>query len=73
MSLCNKSFLSVQINPKSSATNLTRVFQYSSSLVMASDRKAVATHLPLAASRSTPQEEERLLAALEEFALKFKP
>ncbi|XP_040912505.1 dehydrogenase/reductase SDR family member 12 [Toxotes jaculatrix] len=37
------------------------------------DRKAVATHLPLAASRSTPQEEEKLLAALEEFALKFKP
>ncbi|XP_038576994.1 dehydrogenase/reductase SDR family member 12 [Micropterus salmoides] len=37
------------------------------------DRKAVATHLPLAFSRSTPQEEEKLLAALEEFALKFKP
>ncbi|XP_034430657.1 dehydrogenase/reductase SDR family member 12 isoform X1 [Hippoglossus hippoglossus] len=37
------------------------------------DRKAVATHLPLASSRSTPQEEEKLLAALEEFALKFKP
>ncbi|KAG8000918.1 Dehydrogenase/reductase SDR family member 12 [Nibea albiflora] len=37
------------------------------------DRKAVATHLPLASSRSTPQEEEKLLTALEEFALKFKP
>ncbi|XP_061580324.1 dehydrogenase/reductase SDR family member 12 [Cololabis saira] len=37
------------------------------------DRKPVATHLPLAFSRSTPQEEERLLAALEELALKFKP
>lgn len=37
------------------------------------DRKAVATHLPLASSRSTPQEEEKLLAALEEFTLKFKP
>lgn len=37
------------------------------------DRKAVATHLPLAASRSTPQEEEKLLTALDEMALKFKP
>ncbi|XP_067372897.1 dehydrogenase/reductase SDR family member 12 isoform X2 [Channa argus] len=37
------------------------------------DRKPVPTHLPLAYSRSTPQEEEKLLAALEEFALKFKP
>ncbi|KAM7380060.1 hypothetical protein PAMP_003381 [Pampus punctatissimus] len=37
------------------------------------DRKAVATHLPLASSRSTAQEEEKLLATLEEFALKFKP
>uniref|UniRef100_A0A671XV11 Dehydrogenase/reductase (SDR family) member 12 n=1 Tax=Sparus aurata TaxID=8175 RepID=A0A671XV11_SPAAU len=37
------------------------------------DRKAVATHLPLASSRSTPQEEEKLMAALEEFSLKFKP
>ncbi|CAK6971727.1 dehydrogenase/reductase SDR family member 12 [Scomber scombrus] len=37
------------------------------------DRKAVATHLPLASSRSTAQEEEKLLAALEELALKFKP
>ncbi|KAL7384358.1 hypothetical protein ABVT39_000709 [Epinephelus coioides] len=37
------------------------------------DRKAVATHLPLAFSRPAPQEEEKLLAALEEFALKFKP
>ncbi|KAM9342601.1 dehydrogenase/reductase SDR family member 12 [Pholidichthys leucotaenia] len=37
------------------------------------DRKAVPTHLPLASTRSTPQEEEKLMAALEEFALKFKP
>ncbi|KAM3607519.1 uncharacterized protein V6R79_009135 [Siganus canaliculatus] len=37
------------------------------------DRKAVATHLPLASSRSSPQDEEKLMAALEEFALKFKP
>ncbi|XP_072253862.1 dehydrogenase/reductase SDR family member 12 [Leuresthes tenuis] len=37
------------------------------------DRKAVATHLPLARSRATPQEEEKLLAALDEIALKFKP
>uniref|UniRef100_A0A3P8V9Q6 Dehydrogenase/reductase (SDR family) member 12 n=1 Tax=Cynoglossus semilaevis TaxID=244447 RepID=A0A3P8V9Q6_CYNSE len=37
------------------------------------DRQAVSTHLPLASSRSTPQEEERLLAVLEELALKFKP
>ncbi|KAM9710038.1 dehydrogenase/reductase SDR family member 12 [Menidia menidia] len=37
------------------------------------DRKAVATHLPLASSRSSAQEEEKLLAALEEIALKFKP
>uniref|UniRef100_A0AAX7TDG6 Dehydrogenase/reductase (SDR family) member 12 n=1 Tax=Astatotilapia calliptera TaxID=8154 RepID=A0AAX7TDG6_ASTCA len=37
------------------------------------DRKGVATHLPLASSRSTPQEEEKLLAALDEFAQKFKP
>ncbi|XP_041856957.1 dehydrogenase/reductase SDR family member 12 [Melanotaenia boesemani] len=37
------------------------------------DRKPVATHLPLASSRSTPQEEEKLLAAVEELALKFKP
>lgn len=37
------------------------------------DRKAVATHLPLASSRSTPQEEEKLLTALQEFALRFKP
>uniref|UniRef100_A0A8C6LLA7 Dehydrogenase/reductase 12 n=1 Tax=Nothobranchius furzeri TaxID=105023 RepID=A0A8C6LLA7_NOTFU len=37
------------------------------------DRKPVATHLPLALSRSSPQEEEKLLVELEEFALKFKP
>lgn len=37
------------------------------------DRTPVATHLPLAASRSTPQEEEKLVNILEEFAQKFKP
>lgn len=37
------------------------------------DRKPVATHLPLASTRSSPQEEEKLLAALEELAQKFKP
>ncbi|KAM8855097.1 dehydrogenase/reductase SDR family member 12 isoform 2-T3 [Spinachia spinachia] len=37
------------------------------------DRRAVATHLPLAASRCSAQEEEKLLAAVEELALKFKP
>uniref|UniRef100_A0A672IMV9 Dehydrogenase/reductase (SDR family) member 12 n=1 Tax=Salarias fasciatus TaxID=181472 RepID=A0A672IMV9_SALFA len=37
------------------------------------DRKAVATHLPLAASRSSSQDDDRLLAALQELALKFKP
>lgn len=36
------------------------------------DRKAVAMHLPLASTRSTPQEEEKLLTMLEEFALKLK-
>ncbi|CAJ1079155.1 dehydrogenase/reductase SDR family member 12 [Xyrichtys novacula] len=37
------------------------------------DRKAVATHLPLASSRSSPEEEQRLVTALEELTLKFKP
>ncbi|KAM4608599.1 dehydrogenase/reductase SDR family member 12 [Polymixia lowei] len=37
------------------------------------DRKAVSTHLPLASSRSTPQQEERLQTVLEELATKFKP
>ncbi|KAF7657709.1 hypothetical protein LDENG_00022860 [Lucifuga dentata] len=37
------------------------------------DRRAVPTHLPLASSRSTSQEEEKLLEALEQFAAKFKP
>lgn len=37
------------------------------------DRKAVATHLPLAYSRSSRQEEDKLLSTLEELALKFKP
>ncbi|KAG7261946.1 hypothetical protein CRUP_007005 [Coryphaenoides rupestris] len=37
------------------------------------DRKAVATHLPLAFSRSSPQDEEKLQATLEQLATKFKP
>lgn len=37
------------------------------------DRTAVSTHLPLAASRSSPQDEEKLLNVLEELAQKFKP
>ncbi|CAL8370444.1 unnamed protein product [Arctogadus glacialis] len=37
------------------------------------DRNAVATHLPLACSRSTPQEEEKLQATLEQLGNKFKP
>ncbi|KAG9333397.1 hypothetical protein JZ751_012709 [Albula glossodonta] len=37
------------------------------------DRKAVSTHLPLAATRSTPAEEERLQSALEQLAQRFKP
>lgn len=37
------------------------------------DRTAVATHLPLAASRSSPQDEEKLTSILDEFAQKFKP
>ncbi|XP_028992816.1 dehydrogenase/reductase SDR family member 12 [Betta splendens] len=37
------------------------------------DRKPAPTHLPLASSRATPQDEEKLVAALEEFAVKFKP
>uniref|UniRef100_A0A3B4B635 Uncharacterized protein n=1 Tax=Periophthalmus magnuspinnatus TaxID=409849 RepID=A0A3B4B635_9GOBI len=37
------------------------------------DRTAVSTHLPLAASRSSPQDEEKLVNILEEFAQKFKP
>lgn len=37
------------------------------------DRTPVSTHLPLAASRSSPQDEEKLLSVLEELALKFKP
>uniref|UniRef100_A0A8C6V7F9 Dehydrogenase/reductase (SDR family) member 12 n=1 Tax=Neogobius melanostomus TaxID=47308 RepID=A0A8C6V7F9_9GOBI len=37
------------------------------------DRTAVATHLPLAASKSSPQEEEKLVIVLEELAQKFKP
>lgn len=38
-----------------------------------SDRKAVSAHLPLASTKSTPQEKERLVTVLEEMALKFKP
>uniref|UniRef100_A0A6Q2XUH4 Uncharacterized protein n=2 Tax=Esox lucius TaxID=8010 RepID=A0A6Q2XUH4_ESOLU len=37
------------------------------------DRKAVPTHLPLASSRSSPAEEEKLQTTLEQLALKFKP
>lgn len=37
------------------------------------DRKAVPTHLPLALSRSSPAEEEKLLSTLEQLAEKFKP
>lgn len=37
------------------------------------DRKSVSTHLPLASSRASCQEEEKLLSTLEELALKFKP
>ncbi|XP_036401327.1 dehydrogenase/reductase SDR family member 12 [Megalops cyprinoides] len=37
------------------------------------DRKAVATHLPLASTRSTPADEDRLQEALEQLAHKFKP
>lgn len=37
------------------------------------DRTAVSTHLPLAASRSSPQDEEKLVNVLEELAQKFKP
>ncbi|KAM3861676.1 dehydrogenase/reductase SDR family member 12 [Diretmus argenteus] len=37
------------------------------------DRKAVATHLPLACSRCSPQEEENLQVTLEELATKYKP
>lgn len=37
------------------------------------DRQPVSTHLPLAASKSTPQEQEKLMTILEELAQKFKP
>uniref|UniRef100_A0A8C8DNH0 Dehydrogenase/reductase (SDR family) member 12 n=1 Tax=Oryzias sinensis TaxID=183150 RepID=A0A8C8DNH0_9TELE len=37
------------------------------------DRKPVPTHLPLAWSRPSAQDEDQLLAALQELALKFKP
>ncbi|CAL8320282.1 unnamed protein product [Merluccius merluccius] len=37
------------------------------------DRKAVATHLPLAFSRSSPQDEERLQATLDQLSAKFNP
>lgn len=37
------------------------------------DRTPVSTHLPLAASRSSPQDEEKLVSVLEELAQKFKP
>lgn len=55
--------------------NLTNVFALPSilSINFFLDRKAVSTHLPLASTRSTPQDKEKLLSMLEEFALKFKP
>ncbi|KAG7463602.1 hypothetical protein MATL_G00178290 [Megalops atlanticus] len=37
------------------------------------DRMAVATHLPLAFTRSTPADKDRLQEALEQLAYKFKP
>uniref|UniRef100_A0A674CFG2 Dehydrogenase/reductase (SDR family) member 12 n=1 Tax=Salmo trutta TaxID=8032 RepID=A0A674CFG2_SALTR len=37
------------------------------------DRMAVPTHLPLASSRSSPADEEKLQAILEQLAHKFKP
>ncbi|KAJ8352578.1 hypothetical protein SKAU_G00240540 [Synaphobranchus kaupii] len=37
------------------------------------DRQAISTHLPLAASRATPANEERLQTELEQLAQKFKP
>ncbi|XP_051937529.1 dehydrogenase/reductase SDR family member 12 isoform X2 [Hippocampus zosterae] len=37
------------------------------------DRRAVATHLPLACSKSTTEDQDKLLAALHDLALKFKP
>ncbi|XP_037095807.1 dehydrogenase/reductase SDR family member 12 [Syngnathus acus] len=37
------------------------------------DRHAVATHLPLAWSKSTTQDQDKLLAALHDLALRFKP
>ncbi|CAB1328772.1 unnamed protein product [Coregonus sp. 'balchen'] len=37
------------------------------------DRMAVPTHLPLASSRSSPADEEKLQATLEQLAHKFKP
>lgn len=50
------------------------LFSYSQvSINFFSDRKAVSTHLPLASTRSTAQEKEKLLSMLEEFAIKFKP
>ncbi|XP_061774155.1 dehydrogenase/reductase SDR family member 12 [Nerophis ophidion] len=37
------------------------------------DRRAVATHLPLAFTASSSQEEDKLVAALQHLALKYKP
>uniref|UniRef100_A0A671SSK4 Dehydrogenase/reductase SDR family member 12-like n=1 Tax=Sinocyclocheilus anshuiensis TaxID=1608454 RepID=A0A671SSK4_9TELE len=36
------------------------------------DRKAVSTHLPLASSRTSPAEDQKLMSELEELAVKFK-
>ncbi|XP_053564355.1 dehydrogenase/reductase SDR family member 12 [Bombina bombina] len=37
------------------------------------DRKPVSTHLPLASTHSSPEDEEKLLQALEEFSKRFSP
>ncbi|XP_062861982.1 dehydrogenase/reductase SDR family member 12 isoform X2 [Trichomycterus rosablanca] len=37
------------------------------------DRKSVATHLPLALTKSSPSDTDELMKALEELAAKFKP
>lgn len=37
------------------------------------DRKAVATHLPLASTRSSPAEEEKLLTVLDQLGQRLKP
>lgn len=41
--------------------------------VPSADRKVVATHLPLAWTRSSPLEEQKLLSLLEDLAKTFQP